>query len=244
MKFTELKDNKNLSDGLVDEEKLNVPQKSAKDPNGYDGWYQLCKREADRVNKILAYTYGEHFSIDTDMVDGEIVNSKGDKSNGAVSVFLDDDSWYFELVFNAAVPYAFDTAMDIIEDYKKIVGLPSPDSYIFEDISEDKKDKNTGEKQKFFRFVSWLGNCCNATTVEAFVKLCDWFDKIKQMCYFTKEVPDDVVLKRIELNNTWNKLFGLNISKEDANNAAKKAEMWNKAIVAWKGADLLKGNKI
>ena len=244
MKFTELKDTKNLPDGLVDEEKLSVPQKSAKDPNGYDGWYQLCKREADRVNKILAYTYGERFSMNTDNVAGKTVNSKDDKSNGAVSVYLDDDSWYFELVFNAAVPYAFDTAMDIIEDYKKIVGLPTPDAYIFEDISEDKKDKKTGEKQKFFRFVSWLGDCCNATTVEAFVKLCDWFDRIKQMCYFTKEVPDDVILKRIELNNTWNKLFGLGISKEDAKNAAKKAEMWNKALIAWKGPDLLNGNNI
>ena len=244
MKFTDLEVTKKLPDRLVDEEKLNVPQKSAKDPNGYDGWYQLCKREADRVNKILAYTYGEWFSIDTDYVAGKTVNSKNDKSNGAVSVYMDDDAWYFELVFNAAIPYAFDTAMDIIEDYKKIVGLPSPDAYIFEDISEDKKDKKTDEKQKFFRFVSWLGDCCNATTVDAFIKLCDWFDKIKQMCYFTKEVPDDVILKRIELNNTWNKMFGLSISKEDAKNAAKKAEMWNKALIAWKGTDLLKGNKI
>ena len=106
------------------------------------------------------------------------------------------------------------------------------------------QDKKTGEKQKFFRFVSWLGDCCNATTVEAFVKLCDWFDRIKQMCYFTKEVPDDVILKRIELNNTWNKLFGLGISKEDAKNAAKKAEMWNRALLARKGTDLLNGCKI
>lgn len=244
MKFTELKDTKNLPNGLVDEEKLNVPQKSAKDPNGYDGWYQLCKREADRVNKILAYTYGECFSINTDNVSGKTVNSNGDKSNGAVSVYLDDDVWYFELVFNAVAPYAFDTAMDIIEDYKEIVGLPSPDAYIFEDISEYNKDKKIIEKQKFFRFVSWLGDCCNVTTVESFVKLCDWFDKIKQMCYFTKEVPDDVILKRIELNNTWNKMFGLSISKEDAKNVAKKAEMWNKALTDWKGTDLLKGDKI
>lgn len=257
MKFTELTESKALPDessnkslttkvdSLVDEEKPNVPKKSEKDPNGYDGWYQLCKREADRVNKILAYTYGEWFSMNTENVAGKVVNSTNtEKSNGAVSVYLDDDSWYFELVFNAAVPYAFDTAMDIIEDYKKIVGLPTPDAYIFEDISEDKKDKESGEKQKFFRFVSWLGDCCNATTVEAFVKLCDWFDKIKQMCYFTKDVPDEVILKRIELNNTWNKLFGLSISKQDAQNVAKKAEMWNKAIESWKGAELLKGNKI
>ena len=245
MKFTELKDTKNLPDGLVDEEKLSVPQKSAKDPNGYDGWYQLCKREADRVNAILAYKYGDLFRYaDVELDDNKVAHVKEERPTGAVAVYMDDDAWYFELVFDASDGRAFDTAMGIIEDYKKIVGLPTPDAYIFEDISEDKKDKKTGEKQKFFRFVSWLGDCCNATTVEAFVKLCDWFDRIKQMCYFTKEVPDDVILKRIELNNTWNKLFGLGISKEDAKNAAKKAEMWNRALLARRGTDLLNGCKI
>ena len=246
MKFTEIKEDSpdelcvaeepSAKVNLVDDEKLNVPNKGTVN-NRREGWVQLCKREVERVNKILAYTYMDWFSLGEDHLDME-------KSNGAVAIYQDDDSWYFELVFNAAVPYAFDTAMDIIEDYKKIVGFPSPDAYIFEDISEDKKDDDSGEKQKFFRFVSWTNNCDNVTTADGFIGLCDWLDKIKQMCYFSKEIPDDVVLKRIELNNTWNKVFSRNVTKDESKDAAKKAAMWCKALESWKGAELLKGNKI
>ena len=129
MKFTELEESKKKPDTkkpskessetsqIVDEEKLEVPKPSKTDINGYGAWYKLCQDEADRLNRILVYTYGSFFQKETYDENGKSVGEP--RPTGAVEVYMDDDAWYFELIFDASEPYAFDKAMDIIEDYKE-----------------------------------------------------------------------------------------------------------------------------
>lgn len=256
MKFTELFESKAKEDEpieeviaepteigkITDEEKLEVPKKSEKDPNGHDAWYQLCKREADRVNAILAYKYGDLFRYaDVELDDNKVAHVKEEKPTGAVAVYMDDDAWYFELVFDASDGRAFDTAMDIIEDYKEVVHLPDENAFIFESMAEDGDEKT----EHFFRFVSWCDGVCNATSAECFVNLCDWFDRIKRMCFAGSDFPNEIILKRIEMNNEWNKMFcPTGMSKSSANDVKKKAEVWEKVTSYAKGREYLKGNKV
>ena len=111
-------------------------------------------------------------------------------------------------------------------------------AYIFESISNDDNKLNN-----FFRFASWCDSN-DVTTPEGFMKFCDWLDRIKRMCISYLDYPEDVILKRLELNNTWSKLFNKRIDKSSAENITKKATEWSNALSMLKGEDYLKGNKI
>lgn len=239
MKFTEFIRTNNFlesnnSSEIIVEEKLASPK-----AGNNEEWYELYKREMDRINVILASNYEDSFtSKNVTIDDNGTAHASNEKPTGACAVVLDDDCFYFELVFNASDSKAFDTAMDIIEDYKKIVHFPNPNAYIFESISNDDNELNN-----FFRFTSWCDSH-DATTPEGFMEFCDWLDRIKRMCISCLDYPEDVILKRVELNNTWSELFNKRIDKSSAENITKKATEWSNALSRFKGEDYLKGNKI
>lgn len=184
-------------------------------------WFDLMLEEIENTNLILAHAFKEVFRQPISF------NSDGTpKKNfytGYVNVKYDDDAIYFTIEFNSDFDLAFRNAVKIINEYFNHVGINGNDYSFSKNTTEsDKEDSNV------YKFFTWCPGGTIEGTIESYIRVCDWLDKIKNLASYYFKYPDEFIKNRIKLNNSWCSSYVLD--KETIMDDKKALQDWEEFI--------------